>query len=378
MFNKVPMMVVLTILLGLFASSALAEQLIYSVGRAEIVYSSSKPTVETKEEAVRAAKVKAIESYFSNQNSAESRSFDQQESSITSNIDYYIISSTILGEADFKERKRFAVTIQVALNINRLSEQLKPKGVGLAGKKAELAFLFITRQVASLKTFDDRIVKRVDTNQSLSVQGNGSESLSETESIRKNRVVTGSSNSSQLVANANTSSVIESGGSNTKKAGERVYRLGNSQTFNAAFLEILTVQDWPYDPIEAETEPKLKLKKVKEDFSRGDDIQSDTLQALVQDLKLAEFKYFALGTVDIGLPSIDPLIALPKVPVELNAKVYDVSGRRVKTILTVEPVLVNGFASDEATAQSKAVKEAAKRAAKEFLDQLANKNITDQ
>jgi len=366
----------LSVAIGLLAVNASADQLpIYSQGRAEISYAAVNPTSEQKDQAVAAAKLKAIEVYFSEQNSAESRNFDAVESEIKLNLDKYIVGFIVLGEEEIKDRKKYVVAIRAQLNTNRLADLMKPKASSSSGEKAELAFLFMARQVTSQKSFDDRIVKRVDTAQSINGQVAATEKTNEGESVKKSSVSTNASVDKKVAASMSTSASVETGGSTVKKAGEQVYKLGSNGTFNAAFLQVLNGQDWPYDPIEAETESKLNLKKVKADFSTGDDIQPETLQGLIQDLKSAEFKYLALGTVDIGLPTTDTATGMTRVAVLLNAKAYDTSGRRVKTIVTVEPVVINGSGADAAQAQANAIKLAATRAAKEFLNQLSQKNV---
>lgn len=366
----------LSMAISLLACNASADQLpVYAQGRAEIAYTSSKPTPEQKDQAVVAAKLKAIEAYFSEQNSAEARNFDAIEAQIKPDLDKYIVGFIVLGEEEIKDRKKYAVAIRAQLNTNRLADLMKPKATSPSSEKAELAFLFMARQVTSQKSFDDRVLKRVETAQSVNGQVAATEKTSEGESVKKSTVSTHASVDKKVASSMSTSASVETGGSTVKKAGEQVYKLGSNGTFNAAFLQVLNGQDWPYDPIEAETEPKLNLKKVKADFSTGDDIQPETLQVLIQDLKSAEFKYLALGTVDIGLPTTDAATGMTRVAVLLNAKIYDASGRRVKTIVTVEPVVINGSGADAAQAQANAIKLAATRAAKEFLNQLSQKNV---
>ncbi|MEJ1959757.1 MAG: hypothetical protein WDM70_10330 [Nitrosomonadales bacterium] len=367
--------IIFTIVLAWACGNAMGDQPIYSQGKADVLYSAVMPTSEDKRQALNAAKFKAIESYFSEQNSAESRNFDAVEEQVKTDLDRYLIGVVVLGEEDAKDSKRYTVAVRVQLNSNRIVELMKPKTAEKSGNRPELAFLFLTRQVSTQISFDDRVVKRIEASKKANGDSSVNEISNESESIKKSSVGTGSSALTKVSSNEGEISTVETGGSIQKKIAESTYKLGSSQSFNAAFLEVINGQDWPYDPIEAETEPKINLKGVKTDFSAGDDIQPETLQLLVRDLKSAELNYLALGTVSIGLPGTDPSTGLSRVSVELYAKVYDFSGRRSKTIVTVGPEVINGEGADPSQAQANAIKLAANRAAKEFMNQLSQKDV---
>jgi hypothetical protein len=355
----------IALVLSWACGNALGDQPVYSQGKAEVPYSTPLPMPDVKDQALNAAKFKAIESYFAEQNSAEARNFDAVGERVKADLGRYLVGVVVLDEEDLKDRKKYVVAVRVQLNMNRLADMMKPTAANKGGERPELAFLFLTRQVSMQKSFDDRVLKRVEASQSTQGDLSAHEKTNGNGSVKKASVAT----------DVSASTTIETGGSVQKKAAESTYKLVNSQSFNAAFLEVLNGQDWPYDPVEAETEPKLHLKAVKTDFSTGDDIQPETLQLLVSDLKSAQLNYLALGSVSIGLPGTDPSTGLSRVAVELFVKVYDFSGRRSKTIVTVGPEVINGEGTAPSLAQTNAIKLAAKRAAKEFMNQLSQKSV---
>jgi hypothetical protein len=254
-------------------------------------------------------------------------------------------------------------------------------GVARAEDRPEMAFLFVTRQLVEQKKFDDQIDRRVDVNANLSatVNSNGSRVTNRSKTLQddslEDSVVTTSDAKVGVNSSVATTVSSSSAGSVTSKRARRLYRISSSESFNSAFLEGFTSKDLPLDPIELETEKNVNLEAVKEDFAIFEEIQAPNLQKLLAEAKSAGFKYISIGTLDVSIPAKDEYLGVLRVGVRVNAKVYDLSGRRTRTMLALQPILVNGFDSDEIRAQSKAVREAASRASKEFLTQLSSKSL---
>ena len=255
-------------------------------------------------------------------------------------------------------------------------------GYTRAEDRPEMAFLFVTRQLVEQKKFDDQVDRRVDVNSNLSaaVNSNGSRVTNKSKNIQddpsEDSVVVTSDAKVGMNASVSTTVSSSSAGTVTSKRARRLYRISSSESFNSAFLEGFTSKDLPIDPIELETEKNVNLEAVKEDFAIFEEIQAPNLQKLLAEAKSAGFKYISIGTLDVSIPVKDEYLGVLRVGVRVNAKVYDLSGRRIRTMLALQPILVNGFDGDEIRAQSKAVREAASRASKEFLTQLSSKSLT--
>jgi hypothetical protein len=87
--------------------------------------------------------------------------------------DRYILDTTVLAEEENKDKKQYTVAVRVALNVANLRNAVKSNSaVVKAGTAARspLAFMFVSRQVDSTRSFDDRVYKRVD--QKADVKGN--------------------------------------------------------------------------------------------------------------------------------------------------------------------------------------------------------------
>ena len=353
-----------------------APKPVFATGRAEVTV-QRKPKPEDKARAEQLARINAVDTYFAGLSAADAKRYDALRAEIIEELDYFILTSQVLGGAHDKDRSIYSATVQLQLNINRLKQKLVPgTDERYAEPKAELAFLFVTRQVAEQKAFDDRVYRRRDVTRSDQAtastrdadSGTSGESGSDTNWSMSDAAV-------KSEVSTTRSTAIETGGSRTSRATQRTYKVSSSQSFNAAFLEGLTARDWPFDPVEVETEPAINVDGVRDDFANQEEVQPATLQSLVAQARGAGFAYLVIGTLDVSLPTKDPTVGVRRVSVEINAKVYDISGRRVKTILTIKPMLVSGFDEDDGRAQAKAIREAAIRASEQFLSQLSNKDM---
>lgn len=358
------------------SSQSQATAPVFATGRAEVTV-QRKPKPEDKARAEQLARINAFDTYFSKLGAADSKRYDALRTEILEEMDYFILSAQVLGGAHDKGRSVYSATVQIQLNINRLRQKMVPEaGEQQEQSRAELAFMFVTRQVAEQKAFDDRVYSRRDVTRS-------NQATASTRDADSGTTGEAGSNTSWSMSDAavksevstTRSTAVETGGSRTSRATQRTYRVSSSQSFNAAFLEGLTARDWPFDPVEVETEPSIDVGGVREDFATQEEVQPTTLQALVAQARGAGFAYLVIGTLDVSLPTKDPTLNVRRVAVEINAKVYDIGGRRVKTILTIKPMLVSGFDEDEGRAQAKAIREAAVRASEQFLSQLSNKDI---
>jgi hypothetical protein len=359
----------------LFFVSAYAQNTIYISGNAENNI-QGRLTPELKALTVEAAKINAVRAYFANQSTADSKRFSTIEKEINSNINSYIITTRVINETVSNDGLKYSVYLQIELDVNRIRQAIIPNS-NTKNKRPEIAFLFVARELSEQKRFDDRIYKRTESSSSISDETKNYKSSIENEVVAKKGLSASLKETEKSSAEGSIVSTFETGGSSTSKKTERRYKVSSSQTFNAAFLEALTVNDWPLDPIELETDPGINIDLVKEDFAKFDEIQTNNLQKLFSQARDSGFRFLAIGTLDISMPVPDVSLGVPRVGVRINAKVYDIGGRRVRTILSIQPTLVNGFDQDELRAQSKAVREAASRASKAFLSQLSNKTLDE-
>ncbi|MGO8301456.1 hypothetical protein ACC841_36290, partial [Rhizobium ruizarguesonis] len=85
--------------------------------------------------------------------------------------------------------------------------------------------MFVSRQVATTKSFDDRVYKRVDETEDVKAQVSASEKGSEGESIRGGRISTNASTATSGTASVKSSRTSETGGSTTRRSAESTWRV---------------------------------------------------------------------------------------------------------------------------------------------------------
>ena len=374
------MQVIRTILLVALSTFAItsAAQVQQARGKSTVSYVGATASPEDKDKANMAAQLKAVEFYYAEAGEAESENFDAVRAKIVADPDRYILESTILSEADGVDKKQYTVTVRVSLNVANLRNAVKANSaVAKAGRaeKSPLAFLFVSRQVDSVKAFDDRVFKRVDA----SANGAASDSTSKTgvegESIKKGEVKTNSATTNKSTAVANVSHSIETGGSIVKRANESTWRLVPSASINQVFTKAFSQAGYSVKEaavVEPYTNGLFQLAKVEDDYKSGNDLKAATQQAVVKGMRAANMSYVAMGTLDVGVTGKDPSTGLVRVSVTVNAKIMDITQTIPDTVASVGPVQFAGVGPTEDEARTNALRLAATGAARELTSQATN------
>ncbi|MDR0227004.1 MAG: hypothetical protein LBI66_11325 [Burkholderiaceae bacterium] len=347
-------------------------------GKASVSYQGPQVGAEDKARALMAAQLKAVEFYYAEAGQSESENFDAVRDRIRSDPDRYILEHTVLSEEDSVDRKQYTVSVRVALNVANLRNAVKSNSAvvkaGPAGR-SPLAFIFVSRQVASSKSFDDRVYKRVDESDDVKAQVASSEKGSEGESLRGGRISTSASTSGTVNASVKSSRVSESGGSTTRRASESSWRLIPSANLSQVFTSNFAKAGFKVSEaamVEPYTGGHFKVAAVENDYKSGMDLQSSTLASMVAGMRTAQIPYIALGTLDVGLADQDPQTGLVRVGVTVNAKILDIGQTIPDTIAAVGPVQYAGMGPSEDEARNNALKLAANNAARDLTSQITN------
>ncbi|WP_076999991.1 hypothetical protein [Variovorax sp. KK3] len=372
------MQVIRTLTLAVLASFAITSmaQVQQARGKASVAYQGKAATADDKARATQAAQLKAVEFFYAEAGESESENFDALREKILANPDRYILESTVLGEEESTDRKQYTVAVRVALNVANLRNLVKSNSaVAKAGvaEKSPLAFLFVSRQVASVKSFDDRVYKRVDESASGGISAASVKTGAEGESIRGGQIRTNESMTAKTDVAANRTRTIETGGSTVKRASEATYRLIPSANLNQVFTGMFSkagfrVAEAAY--IEPMSGGAFKVANVENDYQSGNDLQSQTLQNMVAGMRNAKVPYLAYGTLDVGAADKDPATGLVRVSVTVNAKLLDVTQAFPETKAAVGPVQYAGIGPSEDEARGNALKLAANNAARELTSQI--------
>lgn len=343
-----------------------------------------------KQKAQQEAALKAVEAYFAEAGQAEAANFDGIRTKILGDPGRYILDTVVLSEDDNIKDFKYSVVVRASLNVANLRNAMQSSSAvanTADGQKSAMSFVFVSREIASVKTFDDRVFKRADASVQDSVSASRSEKsavkekTSEGESIKRAQINTfgsktqeGDQSISEKAA-ASRTATTETGGSTTRKASETAWRILPSSNLNQVFIAAFSQAG--YDVIEGAMveSDKFKIAAIEADYQSGNDLQPQTLRSIAGAMKESEIPLVALGTLDVGLSEKDAQTGLQRVAVTVNAKLWDVTRPIPRTRAAVGPVVYAGVGPTEAEARANALKSAASNAAQELSSRISNLGV---
>lgn len=365
----------------LACSNALAD-VQFAQGQASLSYNGKSVPPAVRTQAIQAAELKAIASYYATAGSSDSANFDRIKERVAANLDQYVLDQTIIEEQDRKDVHEYTVSLRAKLNVSELDNAIKAAS-GVAAPNAvrsPITLLVVARQASSKTDFDPHTYQRVDVNSKSAAAAALSEKTTEGESISKGQVNTNGSKSVSGAAEASSSVSVERGGSTERKASVTRFTIypGSDldQVLNGAFhqagFRVKAAAD-----VEAYSGGKLHLTAVQKDYTSDKDLKPQTLLDVETGVRNAKIPYVTLGTLDVGFAdqSPDPATGLVRVPVEVNIKVLDLGDTIPDTVASVGPVTYSGLGHTEEEAQVNGLKLAAQKAAKELISQLDNAGV---
>lgn len=357
---------------------AVDAQVQQSRGKATLSYPGKELTPDLRAKALQNAQLKAVETYYAEAGESESANFDAMRAKIVENTDRYILDTTVLAEDNNTASKTYTVTVRISLNVANLRNDIKAgSAVGKAGRteRSALAFLFVSREVDSTTSYDDRVSKRRDDSYKLDVATGSAGKGTEGESIRRGRISTDESRSDTANVNANRSMTTETGGRTIKRSSESTWRLFPSANLNQIFTQTFARAGFKVNEaaqVEPYTGGRFKVSQVEDDYRVGNDLKASTLQSITIGMRNAQIPFVALGTLDVGIADRDPQTGLPRVAVTVNARIMDITQTIPDTIASVGPVQYAGTGQTEDEARNTALRLAANSAARELTSQLTN------
>jgi hypothetical protein len=368
---------VLAFFLCCFAAVSVA-QVQQARGKATVSYKGRSAPADVKAKAQQDAELKAVEFYYAEAGESEAANFDAVRDKIIENPSRFILESTILSEEDITAKQQYTVTVRVSLNVANLRNLVRGTSAVTKGSKQErsaFAFLLISRQSDSIKSFDDTIAKRADLSGTLDVKSTEDEKTLETEKIKGGSIATTGKKTQDANLAAKGTFAAETSGSRTRRASDSTYRLIPSANLNQIFTSTFARAGYKVSEaalVEPFTGGRFKVSAIEDDYKSGNDLKTSTLQSIVAGMKTAQIPIFALGTLDVGLAGRDSATGLVRVAVTVNARVMDVTQSIPETIAAVGPVQYAGVGPTEDEARTSALKLAASNAARELNSQLIN------
>jgi len=365
-----------------------ADQAPSAKGTVEISY-KKKLLPEDRIEASKKAKIKALDRYFEEHETANQKNYEIMREKIITNIEDYILSSVTLVEENDEKNKKYTLVIRIDINERKLNNTLLNSSTVANIKDSEksmMTFVFVAREKSSVQSFEDKKYSRTD----VSTQGNDiihakqqqTNTGSESEKINKSAVQTSDqinkSFDQNIQSKNDASQSVTTGGSTTRKADVNEWNVSSTQNLDAVFTKLFTdagFQVFAAGDVEQETNGLLQTSAFTEDYRHGDDISPKTRTNATKGVKGLGFKYLAIGTLDIGMSDIDPVSGMKRVYVNVTAKILDVSGPFAKAVTSIGPVQFSGIGPDSDVARVNAMQLAAKSAGTQLVNELNAKSV---
>ena len=348
-------------------------QVVASKGVGTVPYGWSLST-EDKDKAYRAAQLAAVERYFAEAGEAEAENFEAIQAKVEENLDKFLLGTTIINEQNNESAKKYSVSVRVEINVAKLRNAVRgssstAKATAAGGTKSQLVYVFVGREASSVRSFDARVVKRAEVEDDRSIERSASVKGAESEKVSGNTVATAASKEGKANANYKRSVTVETGGSTTRKADDTSYRLLPLNNIKTSITGAFSQGGFQV----ADPEFVLgdhEIKAVNQDFSAGNDLAPSTIRAVVSTLRQAQIPLLVLTTLDVGAPMQDEATGMQRVAVSVTGRVLDISGNLPREVASVPAVQYAGLGADNATAQGKALKDAAMAAAREVVSRL--------
>jgi hypothetical protein len=315
-------------------------------------------------ELLRAAEVDAIKRYAATFSPAKFKLYQQAEADILSRPDDYMAQPVVLDEGYRKDSRQYFIVIRATIDANRFEAAF----VGAAGsasaavgRKVSLTFLFVARTAASVREFQDRTTNVDITQQDVNAHGGG-------------HLAGGGAKYSESKTETDTETT---GGSTLRQANQTTWAVDSPEDMNATMSQVFSDAGFDvaaYEDVSANC-GGLKPADAYQAFKTLDQLPPEMRRDAFGAARRCNLNTFATGTMDVGLPSDDPVSGNKRVFVSVRAQVTDVSGPLPKLLASVGPVQYAGLGPDPDVARRNALINAAAEAAKEIRDQLKSKGL---
>ena len=315
-------------------------------------------TADVRRSAIEDAKKNALRSYAAGFDSARFKVFETEFQTICNQLDTYVVSYEILEDGKNKVSKNYEVVLEVSIDETRIEQAVSKASQAIAGDVSGdapyIVFVMVSRQTATAKMFKDKQTdvtqQSVDTSEAQSI---GADGLS-------------------LKTSADVTSVKTTGGSVERKAAVAEYKVFSTPDANGAMNEVFSKAGFEtVDPRDVD----IDIMTFQAEFAAGADISSETRKAAIDQCKNNEVAYFLVGSMNIGVPDIDPATGMSRVNVKVTASVSDLTKKLPRTVASVRGVQYAGLGSDPFVAQQNALNTAAAKSAADIVDQLRSKGV---
>ena len=361
------LLILLTLLFPLFVCA----QVVTVKGVGTTTYSTWL-TASDKQKAYESAQVSAVERYFAESGEAESQNFEDIEEKVRANLDKFILGTTVINEQDQSGMNKYTVAVRVELNVAKLRNTLRKSSnvhKATVAEKSQLVYVFVGREADSVRSYDARVVKRAEVSGKSRERDTKSTSGHEGEAITGSSISTSATRTDTRNVTVNSSVRTETGGSVTRKADKTTYRILPLSNAKTAITSVFSQSGF----IVADPEFVLddrEIRAVNKDFSSGNDLAPSTMRSVVNSLRKSGIPLLVLATLDVGVPYQDDATGMQRVAVTVTGRVLDLKNGLPREVASVPAVQYFGVGPDNATAQTKGLKEESISAAREIVSRL--------
>jgi len=324
------------------------------------MFASSKPTDKEKAGALAAAKAAAWKSFVAGLDSSEQRVISAHETDLFADPDKFIIDMVTLDTYKDKENKRLEVVVRVAFNDEAVNQAVQSASGGSGTQSAgnngsrdsHFTFLFMARKATSVRQFDARYTDVTKTDSAIVISADGGTS---------------------------TTLMSERGGSNLTQEDAVTFAVTSSRDIDSAMGDVLTssgIDYVSYDDVVA-TCNGIPRSAFENEYVISDELSPQTRTGIIKASQACDVRYLATGTVDTGLPKVDPVTGNQRVYVSVRAELWDINKdqKLPRKVGSVGPKQYAGLGPNAAVASRNALNSAAQQTAKELRDQLVAKGI---
>jgi hypothetical protein len=347
---------------------------------------SSDPDVDTKRKASDMAVMSAWKIYTSKFTTAKLNAYKQSQSYFETHLEEFVLEKNTIQDSLDANTNTYSVVIAVNFNdvaidakLNEGNDKSGPIGAGLVGSKSLFGFLFVAREQSSVKEFDERdtVVDKVSAKDHGKVANkHGRSENTKLDGGYGEKVLTENKDQNR---NYEGEIITQHGGSTLKQADDITYRVYSSSDIDGAVSEVLSSNNFevtPFVDVTAQCHgPKMDV--IKKEFSNTDELSPETRLSAIRALKSCDpnMRYFATGTLDVRLSDIDPATGNRRTTVSFKSQVFDISSGLSRVVASTKPIQKSGLGSDNASATTSALINAASEGANEIVNQLNAKRL---
>lgn len=331
---------------------------------------SDSPNEETRRKVLPTARAEVWKSYVGKQDTSLIRAIEGKREELQKRLDEIVTNIEFIDEQVDKDSKKMRFTVRAVVNDNLVST-LVTSGGAASGAGSSFGFLILPRIQTEAKSFDATVRKKATATTSLVQENIEAEQVKEAEGGASERGVKG--DQVTMTASAKTS------GSTTRKAQKVKWGLGDAKDVDANISKYLTESGYEpsaYADVAAEC-GSVKTAEVRADLlaSETAELSDDVRKQVFKAMRECEQRFFAIGTLDFDSIEQDRNSGGVRARASVNVQVYELSKRIPRKVASVGPVDYYGVGPREDGARSDALKQAAKEAAQQIVNQLRAKNL---